>query len=102
MFAYQRIVLSLAADCANPGRMLMIQFFSVSVKEHLVKKICGMSQSEYRSQGWLRWFRTLFTEQSITYRKLIREIDHVNGICLTFAHLRLQASERVIVEKEIM
>ena len=98
MFSYQRIV----ADCANLGRMLMIQFFSESVKEHLVKKICGMSQSEYRSQGWLRWFRTLFTEQSITYRKLIREIDHVNGICLTFAHLRLQASERVIVEKEIM
>ena len=98
MFAYQRIVPSLAADCANPGRMLMIQFFSESVKEHLVKKICGMSQSEYRSQGWLRWFRTLFTEQSITYRKLIREIDHVNGICLTFAHLRLQVVTVVTVK----
>ena len=46
MFAYQRIVLSLAADCANPGRMLMIQFFSESVKEHVVKKICGLSQRE--------------------------------------------------------
>ena len=100
MFAYQRILLSLAADCANPGRLLMIQFFSESVKKHVVKKICGMSQSDYRSQGRLRWLRTLFTEQSITYRRLIREINHVNGICLTFSHLRLQASERVIIEKK--
>ena len=102
IFAYQRIVLSLAAGDLNPGRLLMIQFFSDSVKEHLVKKICGMSQSEYRSQGWLRWLRTLFTEQSIAYRRLIREIDHINGVCLTFAHLRLQAGERVMVEKEFL
>ena len=61
-----------------------------------------MSQREYRSQGWFRWLTTLFTEQAVTYRRLIREINHINGVCLTFAHLRLQAGERVLVEKEIM
>ena len=83
IFDYHRILLSLAAGDLNPGRFLMIQFFSDSVKEHLVKKICGMSQSEYRNQGWIRWLRTLFTEQSIAYRRLIRGINHVNGVCLT-------------------
>ena len=71
IFVYQRIVFNLAAEELNPGRLLMIQFFLDSAKEHLVKKICGMSQSEYRSQGWLRWLRTLFTEQAVTYRTLI-------------------------------
>ena len=102
MFAYQKIVLNLAAGDMNPERLLMIHFFSESVKEHIVQKICGMSQSEYRSQGWIRWLRTLFTGQSIAYRRLIREIDHINGIFLSFAHLRLQAGERVMVEKEIL
>ena len=51
IFAYQRIVLSLAMGELNPGRLLVIQFFSDSVKEHLTKKNCGMSQSEYRNQG---------------------------------------------------
>ena len=45
---YQKIALSLAAGNLNPGRLLIIKFFSDSVIEHLVKRICGMSQSEYR------------------------------------------------------
>ena len=102
IMAYQKIALSLAAGNLNAGRLLVIQFFSDSVKEHLVKKICGMSQKEYQSQGWFRWLRTLFTEQAVTYRRLIREIDHINGLCLTFAHLRLQCGEMVTVEKEIL
>ena len=32
---------------------------------------------------------------------LIREINHINGVCLTFAHLSLQCGETVTVEKEI-
>ena len=55
MVTYQMIVLDLAADCVNPGRMMVIHFFSESVKEHLVKKICGMSRSEYENQSWLQW-----------------------------------------------
>ena len=43
-----------------------------------------MSQKEYRSQSWYRWLTTLFTEQAVTYRRLIREINHINGVCLTF------------------
>ena len=39
MLTYQMIVLDLATDCVNPGRMMMVHFFSESVKEHLVKKI---------------------------------------------------------------
>ena len=100
--AYQRIALNLAAGDLNVGRLLVIQFFSDSAKEHLVKKICGMSRREYQCQSWFRWLRTLFTEQARTYRRLIREIDHVNGLCLTFAHLRLQCGETVSVEKEIL
>ena len=102
IMAYQKIALSLAAGNLNAGRLLVIQFFSDSVKEHLVKKICGISQKEYQSQGWFLWLRTLFTEQAVTYRRLIREIDHINGVCLTFAHLRLQCGETVTVEKEIL
>ena len=60
-----------------------------------------MGQSEYQSQSWFRWLTTLFTEQAVTYRTLIREINHINGVCLTFAHLRLQSGETVTVEKEI-
>lgn len=102
LLSYQRIVLSLAAGDMNPGRLLVIQFFSDSVKEHLVKRIYGMSQKEYRSQSWYRWLTTLFTEQAVTYRRLIREINHINGVCLTFAHLRLQCGETVTVEKELL
>ena len=102
MVTYQMIVLDLAADCVNPERMMMIHFFSESVKEHLVKKICRMSRSEYENQSWLQWFRTLFTEQGRTYRKLIKEIDHVRAICLVFAHLRLQNNQKVVIEKEIL
>ena len=65
MIAYQKIALSLAAgDLKHPRRLLVIKFFSDSVKEHLVKRICGMSQSEYRNQSWFRWLTTLFTEQA--------------------------------------
>ena len=39
--AYQRIALSLAAGNLNAGRELVIQLFSESVKEHLVKKNAG-------------------------------------------------------------
>ena len=46
--------------------------------------------------------KTLFTEQAVTYRRLIREINHINGVCLTFAHLRLKCGETVTVEKEIL
>ena len=66
LLAYQRIVLSLAAGNLNPGRLLIIQFYSDSVKEHLVKRICGMSQREYQNQSWFRWLTTLFTEQAAT------------------------------------
>ena len=52
MLTLQMIVLDLAADCVNPGRMMMVHFFSESVKEHLVKRICGISKSEYESQSW--------------------------------------------------
>ena len=38
MLTFQMIVLDLAADRVNPGRMMMVHFFSESVKEHLVKK----------------------------------------------------------------
>ena len=102
MVTYQMIVLDLAADCVNPGRMMMIHFFSESVKEHLVKKICGMSRSEYENQSLLQCFRTLFTERGRTYRKLIKEIDHVRAICLVFAHLRLQTNQKEVIEKEIL
>ena len=63
LLVYQRIALSLAAGNLNAGRLLIIQFFSDSVKEHLVKRICGMSQREYQNQSWFRWLTTLFTEQ---------------------------------------
>ena len=45
MIMYQRIALDLAAGPLNAGRVLVIQFFSETVKEHLVKKLCGISQS---------------------------------------------------------
>ena len=34
MLTFQVIVLDLAADCVNPGRMMIVHFFSESVKEH--------------------------------------------------------------------
>ena len=102
IMVYQRIALSLAAGPLNAGRVQVIQLFSETVKEHLVKRLCGMSQREYQSQSWFRWLTTLFTRQAVTYRRLIREIDHINGLCLTFAHLRLQCGETVTVEKEWM
>ena len=63
MLTFQMIVLDLEADCVNPGRMMMVHFLSESVKEHLVKRICGISKSEYENQSLLQWFRSLFTEQ---------------------------------------
>ena len=102
MLTLQMIVLDLAADCVNPGRMMMVHFFSESVKEHLVKRICGISKSEYESQSWLQWFRNLFTEQGRNYRRLIRETEHVKMICLVFSHLRVQTNEKVNIQKEIM
>lgn len=36
---YRRIVLDLAAQCINPGRMVMIHLFSEAAKEHLVKRL---------------------------------------------------------------
>ena len=35
MLTFQMIVLDLAADCVNPGRMMMVHFFSESVKEDM-------------------------------------------------------------------
>ena len=102
MLTFQMIVLELAADCVNPGRMMIVHFFSESVKEHLVKKIRGISKSEYENQSWLQWFRSLFSEQGGNYRRLIREIEHVKMICLVFAHLRLQTNEKVNIQKEIL
>ena len=51
IMAYQRIALSLAAGNLNAGRLQVIQFFSDSVKEHLVKRICGMSRRVVGSVG---------------------------------------------------
>ena len=99
---YQKLALSLAAGELNMGRLLVIQFFSDSAKEHLVKKLCGMGLKQYQSQSWFRWLTTYFSRQAVTYRRLIREIDHINGVCLAFAHLRLQCGETVNVEKEIL
>ena len=48
MFAYQKIVLNLAAGDMNPERLLMIYFFSESVKEHIVQKY---SESRRASTG---------------------------------------------------
>ena len=99
----------LSEDCIKPGSGASEYGESVSNstflrngEEHLVKRLCGMSQREYQSQSWFRWLTTLFTRQAVTYRRLIREIDHINGLCLTFAHLRLQCGETVTVEKEIL
>nr|XP_022311106.1 proline-, glutamic acid- and leucine-rich protein 1-like [Crassostrea virginica] len=97
---YQRIALDLAAGPLNTGRVLVIQFFSEAVKEHLVKKLCGISQSEYRNQSWFRWLTTYFSRQAVNYRRLIREIEHINGLCLNFAHLRLQCGSTGSEEKE--
>ena len=102
MIMYQRIALDLAAGPLNAGRVLVIQFFSETVKEHLVKKLCGMSQSEYRNQSWFLWLTTYFSRQAVTYRRLIREIDHIEGLCLLFAHLRLQCGSTGSEEKEKM
>ena len=102
MLTFQMIALDLSADCVNPGRMMMVHFFSESVKEHLVKTIYGISKSEYENQSWLQWCRNLFTEQGRNYRRLIREIDHVRMICLVFSHLRLQTNEKVNIQTEIM
>ena len=38
IIVYQRIALDLAAGPLNAGRVLVIQLFSETVKEHLVKK----------------------------------------------------------------
>ena len=97
---YQRIALDLAAGSLNAGRVLVIQFFSEAVKEHLVKKICGISQSEYRNQSWFRWLTTYFSRQAVNYRRLVREIEHINGLCLIFAHLRLQCGSTGDEKKE--
>ena len=97
---YQRIALDLAAGPLNAGRVLVIQFFSETVKEHLVKKLCGISQSEYRNQSWFLWLITYFSRQAVTYRRLIREIEHIEGLCLLFAHLRLQCGSTGSEEKE--
>ena len=99
---YQRIALDLAAGPLNAGRVLVIQFFSEAVKEHLVKKICGISQSEYRNQSWFLWLTTYFSRQAVTYRRLIREIENIEGLCLLFAHLRLQCGSTGSEEKEKM
>ena len=50
MVTYQMIVLDLAADCVNPGRMMMINFFSESVKEHLVKKMRDVTERVRESE----------------------------------------------------
>ena len=43
----------------QPG--VIIHFFFR--KRHLVKKLCGKSQTEYQNQGWIQWLGNLFTQQ---------------------------------------
>ena len=45
---------------------------------------------------------TYFSRQAVTYRRLIREIEHIEGLCLLFAHLRLQCGSTGSEEKEKM
>ena len=77
LIVYQRIAMDLAAGPLNAGRVLAIQVFSEKVKDHLVKRLCGIGQTEYRSQSWFRWLTTYFSRQTVTYRRLIREIEHI-------------------------
>ena len=51
MIMYHRIAMDLAAGPLNAGRVLAIQLFSEKVKDHLVKRLCGISQTEYQSQS---------------------------------------------------
>ena len=100
LIMYQRIAMDLAAGPLNAGRVLAIQLFSEKVKDHLVKRLCGISQTEYQNQSWFRWLTTLFSRQTVTYRRLIREIEHIEGLCLSFAHLRLQCGSTGNEKKE--
>ena len=101
MLLYRKIVFDLAAQCISPGRMVIIHVFSEEAKEHLVKKLCAMSRTEYRNQGWIQWLRNLFTQQGRKYREL-REITHVDMILLVFANLQLQVKERIMVQEAVM
>ena len=94
MLLYRKIVVDLAGQCINPGRKVIIHVFLEAAKEHLVKRLCGISQSKYKNQGWIQWLRNLFTQQGIKYRELMREITHVEMICLIFANLQLQLKEK--------
>ena len=99
---YRKIVLDLAAKCFNPGLMIIIHSFSEAAKEYLVKKLCGMSRTDYRNQGWIQWLRNLLTQQGRMYRELVREINHVEMICLVFANLQLQLNERIVVQEDVL
>ena len=66
--------MDLAGQCISPGKMVNNHVFSEATKEHLVKRLCGISQREYKNQGWIQCLRNLFIKQGRKFWELMREI----------------------------
>ena len=76
--------------------------FSDSVKEHLVKKNFRDVLARVPESGMVTLAENLVYGASGDLPETNQRDKSHQRICPTFAHLRLQAGERVMVEKEIL
>ena len=76
--------------------------FSDSVKEHLVKKNFRDVLERVPESGMVTLAENLVYGASGDLPETNQRDKSHQRICPTFAHLRLQAGERVMVEKEIL
>ena len=102
IFVYQRIVLNLAAGELNPRRLLMIQFFRTRWRSIWWKKNFRDVLERVPESGIVTLAENLVYGASGDLPETNQRDKSHQRICPTFAHLRLQAGERVMVEKEIL
>ena len=93
MTLYRRLCIDLA-EHPSPGRMISIYFISEGVKEHLMKRITGWSQTEYQAQNMFRRFLMFFTTRGRCYHTTLREIECVKITAIQFAFLKLQKKKK--------
>ena len=89
---YRRLCIHLA-EYPSPGRMMSIYFISKGVKEHLMKRITGWSQTEYQARNIFRRFLMFFTTRGRRYHATRREIECVKITAIQFAFLKLQRNK---------
>ena len=92
LIMYRRLCIDLA-EHPSPGRMISIYFISEGVKEHLMKRITGWSQTEYQAQSMLRRLLMFFTTRGRRYHATLREIECVKITAIQFAFLKLQRNK---------